>query len=134
MKPDKQSQRLARHLYSLSFADGRISAERVAGVLACLEKNPPPHRHLPVLKAYRALVAAELARGEARIEHAGPVADATLQAIAAAMTARYGRAIAPSTTPNPALLAGVRVRVGDDLYDTSVSARLDALASKQANV
>jgi F-type H+-transporting ATPase subunit delta len=128
MKPDQQSRRLARQLYSLSFADGRISAERVAGVLACLEKNPPPHRHLSVLKAWRALVAAELARGEARIEHAGPVADATLQTIAAAMSARYGRPIATSAKPNPALLAGLRVRVGDDLYDTSVRGRLAELA------
>ncbi len=129
MKPDKQSQQLARYLYGLSLADGRVSPERVAGVLACLEKNPPPHRHLPVLKAYRALVASGLARGEARIEHAGPVADATLQAIAAAMTARYGRPVAATAKPNPALLAGLRVRVGDDLYDTSVATRLAELAA-----
>ncbi|MDR2676112.1 MAG: F0F1 ATP synthase subunit delta [Opitutaceae bacterium] len=130
MKPDKPSRQLARQLYTLSLAaDGRVSAERVAGVLACLEKNPPPRRHLAVLKAYRALVAAGLARGEARIEHAGPVSDATLQAIAAAMSARYGRPIAPAAKPAPALLAGLRVRVGDDLYDTSVAGKLATLAA-----
>ncbi|MDR0353522.1 MAG: F0F1 ATP synthase subunit delta [Opitutaceae bacterium] len=132
MKPDKASRQLARQLYTLSLAaDGRVSPERVTGILACLEKNPPPRRHLPTLKAFRALVATALARGEARIEHAGPVSAATIQTIAAAMTARYGRPIAPSAKPNPALLAGIRVRVGDDLYDTSVSARLAGLAARE---
>ena len=61
------------------------------------------------------------------VEHAGPVSDAVLQAIARAMAAKYGRPIAPVAQRNDLLLAGLRVRVGDDVYEQSVAGQLDAL-------
>ena len=41
------------------------------------------------------------------------------------------RALERGTTarPNPALLAGLRVHIGDDIYESSVAGQLDALAS-----
>jgi F-type H+-transporting ATPase subunit delta len=44
------------------------------------------------------------------------------------MTKKYRRPITTSTRAHPALLAGVRVRVGDDVYESSVSGQLAALA------
>jgi F-type H+-transporting ATPase subunit delta len=48
--------------------------------------------------------------------------------IEGAMTQRYKRVITASAKPNPALLAGLRVRVGSDLYESSVAAQLAALS------
>ena len=124
----KQAQHLARQLFKLSLVDGRISSERVTGVLGYLEQLKPAHP-LAVLKAYHRLVATELARNLAVVEHAGTVSDSILQAIAAAMTKKYGRPIATSTRANPSLLAGLRVRVGDDVYESSVSGQLSVLAA-----
>lgn len=118
----------AKQLLQLSLDNGVVSAERVAGVLEYLEKNPPARLSL-VLEAYRKLVAIELAKGEARVEHAGPVAPAALSAIAAALGKRYGRPVTAVATPNPALLAGLRVRIGDDIFESSVSGQLSALAA-----
>lgn len=118
----------AKQLLQLSLENGVVSAERVAGVLEYLEKNPPARPQL-VLVAYRKLVAAELAKGEARVEHAGPVAPAALSGIAAALTKRYGRPVTAVAAPNPALLAGLRVRIGDDVFESSVAGQLAALAS-----
>lgn len=123
----KQAQQTARQLFRLSFAEGALSAERVGGVLQYIEKHCT-HPHA-VLTAYHRLVAAEVARGEALIEHAGPIAAATVTSIVAAMTARYGRKIEPVARPNPALLAGLRIRVGDDVYESSVAGHLAALAA-----
>jgi F-type H+-transporting ATPase subunit delta len=117
-----------KQLVQLSLVDGQISAERVAGVLAYLEKNPPA-RPQAVLLAYHKLVAAELAKGEARVEHAGPVAPEALSAIAAALSRRYGRPVAATAKPNPALLAGLRVRIADDVYESSVAGQLASLAA-----
>lgn len=128
MAANKQTQHLARQLFKLSLVDGRISAERVTGVLGYLEKISPAHP-LAVLKAYHRLVAVELAKSQALVEHAGKVSDTVLQSIAAAMTKKYGRPIAASARANPALLAGLRVRVGDDVYESSVAGHLDALAA-----
>lgn len=128
MSGHKQIQQLARQLYKLSFVDGRLSPERVAGVLEYVEKTKPAHS-LAVLKSYHRLVAAEVARDQAVIEHAGTVSAQTLQSIAAGLAKKYGRPIVPIAQTNPALLAGLRVRVGDDVYESSVASQLDQLAS-----
>jgi F-type H+-transporting ATPase subunit delta len=82
-----------------------------------------------VLRAYQRLVAVEVAKGEAVVEHAGAVDDAMLAAIAASMTRKYGRPVTATAKPNPALLAGLRVHVGDDIYESSIAGQLAALAS-----
>ena len=124
----KQIQLLARQFFKLSSVDGALSTDRVTGVLEYIEKHRPANA-LAVLKAYQRLIAAEFARGQAIVEHAGPVSAATLAAITAAMTKKYARTISATTQPNAALLAGFRVRVGDDTYESSVSGQLAALAA-----
>lgn len=124
----KQVQQLARQLFRLSVVDGEISAERVAGVLEYVEKHCLVHPHA-VLTAYHRLIAAEFSRGQAIVEHAGPVSPSTVAGIVSNMSARYGRKIAPVTKRNDELLAGVRVRVGDDLYESSVAGQLQALSA-----
>lgn len=124
----KQIQLLARQFFKLSVVDGALSADRVAGVLAYVEKHRPANT-LAILKLYHRLVAAEFARGQAVVEHAGPVSDTVLQAIATAMTKKYGRPVTAVAKPAPALLAGLRVRVGDDTYESSVAGQLATLAA-----
>ena len=124
----KQTQQLAKQLLQLSVVDGELSGERVAGVLQYIEKHKPAHT-LAVLKAYQRLIAAEIARGQAVIEHAGVVNPAVLTNIAAAMTRKYARKVTSVAKRNDALLAGLRVRVGDDVYESSVAGQLGALAT-----
>ena len=124
----KQVQQLARQLFSLSLVNGELSAERVAGALQYVEKHRPANS-LAVLRAYQRLVAAEVARGQAVVEHAGSVQDSVLANIAAAMTKKYGRKVASVARRNDALLAGLRVRVGDDVYESSVAGQLAQLAT-----
>ena len=123
----KQIHQLARQLFALSFVDGELSAERVAGVLEYVEQHRPPHT-LAVLKAYQRLVAAEVARGRALVEHAGAIHERLLTDIATAMTARYRRRVSSLARRNDSLLAGLRVRVGDDVYESSVAGQLAQLA------
>jgi F-type H+-transporting ATPase subunit delta len=124
----KKAQQLARQLFKLSLVDGSVSAERVSGVLAYLEKHRPANP-LMVLRAYARLVAADVARSQAVVEHAGSINDAALSAIAAAMTKKYGRQVRATAKQNDALLAGLRVRVGDDTYESSVAGQLAALGA-----
>lgn len=124
----KQIQQNARQFFRLSVADGVVSPERVAGVLEYIEKHRPPHT-MAVLKAYQRLIATEIARGQAVIEHAGTVGPAVPAALAAALTRKYGRPITSRTRRNDTLLAGLRVRVGDDVYESSVAGQLAALAA-----
>ena len=124
---NKQIQQLARQFFKLSFANGVISATQVAGVLEYIEKHRPAHS-MAILKAYQRLVAAEVARGQAVIEHAGPINSAALDSIAAALAKKYGRPVTAIEKRNDALLAGMRVRIGDDLYESSIAGQLATLA------
>ena len=126
--PAKAAQQFARQLFAMSMVDGSVSADRVGGVLEYVEKHPPANPMM-VLKAYQRLVAVEVAKGIALVEHAGAINDAMLAAIAAAMSRKYGRPVTATAKPNPALLAGLRVHVGDDIYESSIAGQLAALAA-----
>ena len=63
------------------------------------------------------------------MEHAGPITGGILRAIADAFTQKYQRPIAAAARPNPALIAGLRVRVGDDVYESSIASQLAALSA-----
>jgi F-type H+-transporting ATPase subunit delta len=128
MRPSKQSQQFARQLFRLSIEGVQISAERVAGVLAYLAQHPP-RQPLAVLRHYHRLVAGQLARNRALVEHGGPVDDGLLRAIEAAFTRKYQRPVAATARPNPDLIAGLRVRVGDDVYEASVAGQLAVLSA-----
>ncbi|HUR57705.1 MAG TPA: F0F1 ATP synthase subunit delta, partial [Opitutaceae bacterium] len=123
----KQVQQLARQYFKLSLVNGTLSPDHVGGVLAHIEKHRPPQT-LAVLKAYQRLVATEVARGQAVVEHAGPITPAVLANITAAMTKKYGRPVTSFAQPNNDLLAGMRIRVGDDVYESSVAGQLATLA------
>src|SRR5512141_860563 len=120
MAANRKTKLLAKRLFKLSFVNGRLSAEQVAGVLGYIEKSAPRHP-LALLKLYHRAIATEVAKSRALVEHAGPISDATLQQIETAMTRKYSRPVTASARPDPKLLAGLRVRVGSDLYESTVA-------------
>lgn len=124
----KKAQEFARDLVKLSLVNGAVSPERVAAVLAYVEKHRPP-QSLAVLQTYQRLIAAEIARSQAVVEHAGAIDPAVLNSIAQAMSRKYGRPVTSVAKRNDALIAGLRVRVGDDTYESSVAGQLGALAA-----
>ncbi len=124
----KQALQLARQLFRLSLVEGNLSASQVAGVLEYIERHRPANT-LTVLKCYKRLVAAEVARGQAVVEHAGPIGTNLLASIAQGMTQKYRRNVTSVARRNDALLAGLRVRVGDDVYESSVAGQLASLAA-----
>jgi len=119
---------LARQLYKLSFDNHALSSDRVAGVLAYVEKHAPANS-MAVLKAYQRLIVAEVARNRAIVEHAGAVSAASLSTIANALAQKYGHPVETVSQSNPALIAGLRIRIGDDIYESSVAGQLADLAA-----
>ncbi|MBI2813494.1 MAG: F0F1 ATP synthase subunit delta [Opitutae bacterium] len=128
MRADKKTKALAKQLFKLSLVNGTVSPEQVTGVLGYIEKNVPRHA-LALLQLYHRAIANELAKSNAVVEHAGPINDSTLRMIESAMTQKYRRPVAATARPNPQLLAGLRIRVGSDVYESSVAGQLAALSS-----
>jgi F-type H+-transporting ATPase subunit delta len=127
MAADKHTKFLAKQLFKLSLVNGAVSSEQVTGVLAWVERHQPRYV-VALLKTYQRLIATELAKSRADIEHAGPVTEAALQAIAAAMTRKYQRPVTAFAKANPRLIAGLRVRIGSDVYESSIAGQLESLS------
>ena len=126
MASHRKAASLARQLFELTLEQGRVSSERVSAVLQWVEKHRPENTS-EVLRVLKRLVEAEIARGQAVIEYAGEISPETIAQIAASMSRRYGRVIEPVAVPRPELIAGLRVRVGCDIYENSVVSQLAAL-------
>lgn len=124
----KQAQQLARQFFKLSVVNGVISPERVEGVLAYIEKHRPANPVL-VLQAYHYYIGRELAKSQAVIEHAGPLSDGALRSIEGALSQKYKRVITATARHNATLIAGLRLRVGDDVYESSIAGQLEQLAA-----
>lgn len=128
MRRDKKTTKLAKKLVELSKeANGVVTQSKVGEVLAGL-KEVTVRRYLLVLKTYLYYLRREIALQTAVVSTPGALSPESLGAIAAKFTAQYGRPIAAQTRIDPSLIAGVRVRVGDDVYDASVAGRLKRFA------
>lgn len=127
MRGDKKTKLLAKQLFKLSLINGTVSPEQVAGVLGYIEKVQPRHP-LALLKLYHRAIVTEVAKSRAIVEHAGSVSDATLKLIEGAMSRKYSRRVTATAQPSPKLLAGLRVRVGSDIYESSVAGQLATLS------
>lgn len=127
MKRDQKITRLAKKLIELSKDNGVVTEAKVGEVLAGLKQVQHRH-HLTVLKTFLNYLRREIALQTAVVSTPGALSDDALKAIEATYTKMYGRPVSAVTQQDPSLIAGVRVRVGDDVYDASVAGRLQRLA------
>jgi F-type H+-transporting ATPase subunit delta len=82
---------------------------------------------LALLSHFRRLVKLEYARHTAEVESAMPLPSDLRASIQAGLARVYGPGISSSFAHNPGLIGGMRIKVGSDVYDGSVRARLAAL-------
>ncbi len=129
MAADKQTRDLAKKLVMFSMDNGEISADKVKEVLGALSAQPP-RKLKKLLVCYQKLIEREIDKYTAQVEHAGPLSQDALDAVKSFLEENSGRKISIQTQENPDLLAGIRVSLGDDVYEDSAAFRLRPLAEK----
>lgn len=127
MKRDTKTLKFAKKLVELSKDNGVVTEAKVSEVLAGL-KQVQPRGYLGLLRSYLSYLKREIALQTAVVSTPAALSPEALEAIASNFTTLYGRPITATTQTDPSLIAGVRVRVGDDVYDASVAGRLKRLA------
>jgi F-type H+-transporting ATPase subunit delta len=128
MKISKSAQRDARQLFRSCQVNGLLDENRVrqAVTLVLAQK---PRRYLEILSRLLRLVKLDLERRTARVESPA-ILPADLQAdVAGRIKKIYGESVDISFGQSPALIGGLRIKVGSDVYDGSVKAKLDNLAA-----
>lgn len=83
---------------------------------------------LPEIAAqFHALKNAQEGAADAEITSAFDLSDAQLKDVVAVLEKKFGRKLTPTVKVDNALIGGVRVVVGDEVFDTSVRAKLQQL-------
>jgi F-type H+-transporting ATPase subunit delta len=126
MKTAKQLRHDARRLFRLCFSEGSLDEGRVRQVMAGVI-NAKRRGYLAVARQFERLVRLELLRHAARVESATPLAPDLRETVEAGLAHAYGSGITTTFAENPALIGGMRIRVGSDVYDGSVQAGLASL-------
>ena len=126
MKIARQDQLLARHLLNGCLVAGVLDEERVRLVAREVAMRKP-RRALPLLTHFGRLVRREVTRRSVLVESAVPIGPAQRERLRANLEAQRGPGLRLAFAETPELIGGMRVRVGDDVLDGSVQARLRQL-------
>jgi F-type H+-transporting ATPase subunit delta len=101
--------------------------ETTAKFLGLLAANRRTAALGAVIAAFERLAAARRGLVAAKVTTAAPLTEAQAKSLAAALATAIGRDPQIETIVDPAILGGVKVRVGSRLYDASLKTKLDSL-------
>ena len=129
MKISKDIRRLSRKLMRASYVNGTLDRERINSIVQSIIAERP-RNYIHLLENYLRLLRLEFGKRQATIESAAELDPEAGRKIVAGLEHKYGAGLATDFVVNPALLGGVRVRVGSDVWDSSVRNRLERLQQK----
>ena len=126
MKVTRKARRTARQLFRLCVVNGKLDPSRVRQVAERVVRSG--HRgSLAVLGDFQRMVRLNREEHRAVVESAAPLPDGLRKELLSDLARRYGPELETSFSENPALIGGMRIRVGSDVFDGSVRARLAAI-------
>lgn len=128
MKISKEARRTSRQLFRACMAEGRLDESRVRLVVGQIATSKP-RGYIAILDAFQNLVKAELDNQRALVESATQLPPELQNSLKTSLSQKYGRELALVFQVRPELLGGIKVKVGSDVWDGSVKARLEALQS-----
>ena len=127
MKISKVTAATARRLFGLCQVNGQLDDNRLRDLVSkIIASQPRDYRAL--LAAIQRLARLEAARREVLVESAIPLTASEGQQVSADLARDYGSNLTIQYKTNPELLGGLRIKVGDDVFDGSVAGRLDRLS------
>ncbi len=127
MKGSKQSRRDAKQLFQSCQVDGALDEARVRqAVTLLIEKKP--RGYFGTLQELQRLVKLDVNNRSARVESAVALSEAQQQEVRASLGRLKGADVEVEFAENADLIGGMRVKLGDDVYDGSVKTRLSRLA------
>ena len=126
MKISKQAQREARQLFRSCLVNGVLDEARVRQAINMLS-DLKPRGYVQILTRLHRLVKLDIAKRTVHVENAVAATPEQMAAIKSGLEKHYGGGLEINYSVNPALIGGMRIQVGSDLYDGSVKTRLEKL-------
>ena len=123
----KHALRDAKHLFHLCVVNDAPDENRIRQVVRYLAEAG--YRDCPAILAnFVRLVRLDRQQHTATIESASALPPELRTDIQASLAHRYGSGLTTAFNQRPSLIGGMRIQVGCNVYDSSVSAKLKALA------
>ena len=126
MKVAKEARKVSRELFQASLQDGHLSDERVRTIVQHIVKTKPRH-YADILKDYDRRIRLELAKRHALIESATELDGDTRSQLESTLRGKYGQDLTTEFRTQSELIGGLRIKIGSDVYDSSVRERLSRL-------
>ena len=127
MKGNKQSRRGAKQIFKSCQVEGQLAEERVRqAVTLVIEKKP--RGYFGILQELQRLVKLDVSSRSARVESAVVLTEAQQQNIRESLGRLKGGEVTVEFSENADLIGGMRVKIGDDVFDGSVKTRLATLS------
>ena len=126
MKTIKQVRCEAKHLFRMCRINGSLDEDRVRQVVQSV-LGSKRRGYLALAGQFERLVKLERLRHLAKVESVVPLSQDVQAKVQKSLVRRYGPETSSSFRESPALIGGMRIRVGSDVYDGSVKAGLAAL-------
>jgi F-type H+-transporting ATPase subunit delta len=129
MQTTAKVRRHAKRMFHLCFIDGRLDEQRVR--LVTERVLGAKHRgYIALIKEFQRLIKLDRAGHTAEILSAEILSDDVRRRVQAALEESYGAGITTSFSHDPALIGGMRIKVGSDVYDESIQNRLASLEKR----
>ena len=126
MKINKEIRRLSREMLRASFTDGQLDHGKIASLTQSLIEKRPRH-YIDILEYYKRLLRLEIEKRHAKIESAAQLDPQAAVNIVERLKKKYGGDLTTEFAVDSALLGGVRIRVGSDVWDGTLRNRLERL-------
>jgi F-type H+-transporting ATPase subunit delta len=123
MKTTKQAKREATQLFRLCLVNGSLVEGRVRQVVQRIIEGKR-RGYLVLLSQFHRLVKLDHDRHTAEVQSATPLPADLRASVQAGLESMYGLGIGIVFAHRPALIGGMRVKVGSDVYDGSVQSGL----------
>jgi F-type H+-transporting ATPase subunit delta len=126
MKISKEVRKVSREMFRQSFTSNKLDEEKISEMVQSVLDKKPRH-FVDMLKDYQRLVKLEVDKRHAVIESATPLNRSIGDQVVSNLKARYGEDLTTEFRTNPELLGGLRIKIGNDVWDGSVKSRLNQL-------
>jgi len=125
-KLDKDSRKLSKQLFTASFSNGQLDEAKVRTIAAKIVEAKP-RNSVGILKEFQRQIRLEIEKHHAVIESAQPLDGGLSEQVVNGLKAKYGQTITTEFKVTPELIGGLRIKIGSDVFDSSVRNRIDRL-------
>jgi len=127
---DPQDTKLAKRLAVLVMEAGPEGLSQLRPALEKILSGRSAKERKSFLRSFHKAVLREVHKDTLTIESARPLTPELIQQLVSDFTRDHGRPVQIVEKTSPGLIAGMRVRLGDTVYDASMANNLNILASR----